>query len=573
MMLLGRNLRSLRTCALLALILALSLVATANVALVSVVSLQARSATRDAQKIIIILAEFQDLKHSVSRNTIQERVTELDTFYREVSYGLAWIKADVTERWYEIPGQISKWDIQKWSYNKEDMRDFRQKAVTVADVDVDYRSYDYVAIVTVGRVWPNAASGLPLSNNDGVKQMKVVVLNEQSLMGTYAHELGHVLPSEYRPWRGQGLPDLYSYEAREKNEPSSVFVGPWCIMDASSSPKHFCAWSKIMLGWITPEVATASPANVYLYTIQPLEDESGLRAVKVSLKDGTYFVIEARTKKGFDRNLPGEGVLIYYVDESKSSGYGVVRTVDRNLSTKTLDDAFFQVGDKYENDEKSVYVVVVKVDKLAYTIAVSGSKVLSVKDTDGDGLLDFLEEKLGTDPRKPDTDGDGLNDGDEVNRYKTDPLKPDTDGDGLSDGKEIQIGTDPLKPDTDGDGLTDGDEVNKYKTNPLKTDTDEDYWNDRIDPMPTNPLVPNFLFVIAAVAIVALVVVIRRRRRPLPTPPPISLTEPAMVASYPSRVVEPRTAVAGYCIECGSGLPFGVRYCPRCGTKQERAVN
>jgi len=567
------SLRSLRRHALLALILALFVVATADIRLVSVVSLQSRSATRDAQKIIMILVEFQDLKHSVSRNTIQDRLSELDTFYREVSYGLAWIKADVTERWYEIPGQTSKWDIQKWSYNKEDMKDFRQKAVTVADPDVDYRSYDYVAIVTAGRVWPNAASGLTLSNNDGVKQMKVLVLNEQSPMGTYAHELGHLLPSEYRPWRGQGLPDLYSYDARERNEPSSIFVGPWCIMDASSPPKQFCAWSKIMLGWITPEVTTASPTNVYLYTIQPLEEASGLRAVKVSLKDGTYFVIEVRTKKGYDRNLPGEGVLIYYVDESKSSGYGVVRVADRNSSTKTLDDAYFRVGDKYENDEKSVYVVVAQVDKLAYTVAVSGSKVLSVKDTDGDGLLDYIEERLGTDPRNPDTDGDGLNDGDEVNRYKTNPLNPDTDGDGLLDGMEIKMGTDPLNPDTDGDGLTDGDEVYKYHTNPLKVDTDDDYWNDRIDPMPTNPFIPNILFVIAPAAIIVLVVVVHRRRRALPTPPPFFAAQPAAVASYPSPVLGPPTAVAGYCIECGFGLPFGVRYCPRCGTKQERAVN
>lgn len=40
------------------------------------------------------------------------------------------------------------------------------------------------------------------------------------------------------------------------------------------------------------------------------------------------------------------------------------------------------------------------------------------------------------------------------------PAPPtDTDGDGLSDDEERRIGTDPLNPDTDGDGYRDGDEV------------------------------------------------------------------------------------------------------------------
>ncbi|MFN8359509.1 MAG: OmpA family protein [Candidatus Kapaibacterium sp.] len=103
----------------------------------------------------------------------------------------------------------------------------------------------------------------------------------------------------------------------------------------------------------------------------------------------------------------------------------------------------------------------------------------SKTDTDGDGLTDETEERIGTDPNNPDTDGDGLSDGDEVDDYKTDPLKPDTDGDGLKDGAEVnQYKTDPLKADTDGDGLTDGAEVNTHKTDPKNADTDGDGLSD-----------------------------------------------------------------------------------------------
>jgi hypothetical protein len=67
-------------------------------------------------------------------------------------------------------------------------------------------------------------------------------------------------------------------------------------------------------------------------------------------------------------------------------------------------------------------------------------------DSDGDGLPDWFELLIGTDPFNPDTDGDGLTDGEEVLRYHTNPLKADTDGDGYSDGEEVKASSDPLDP-------------------------------------------------------------------------------------------------------------------------------
>ena len=161
-----------------------------------------------------------------------------------------------------------------------------------------------------------------------------------------------------------------------------------------------------------------------------------------------------------------------------------------------------------------------------------------VLDADNDGLIDFFEKIIGTDPNNRDTDGDGLLDGEEIsisvrvveefflnnlgcvffvseqctNLFKifindnsqlnTSPLKADSDGDGFSDGfevkeagtdpldkndfpldldldslfgfEELQIGTDPNNRDTDNDGLFDGDEVNTFRTDPVNPDTDGD---------------------------------------------------------------------------------------------------
>ena len=87
-------------------------------------------------------------------------------------------------------------------------------------------------------------------------------------------------------------------------------------------------------------------------------------------------------------------------------------------------------------------------------------EVVTPADTDGDGLTDEEEIRLGTDPNNPDTDGDGLDDGVEVNTYQTDPLDEDTDGDGLTDGAEVDVwGTSPTNGDSDGDTFGDGEEV------------------------------------------------------------------------------------------------------------------
>lgn len=100
-------------------------------------------------------------------------------------------------------------------------------------------------------------------------------------------------------------------------------------------------------------------------------------------------------------------------------------------------------------------------------------------DNDSDGISNYQEYLLGTDPLTADSDHDGLSDGDEVNTYGTDPLKSDTDGDGLSDGDEIALGLNPLVIDTDGDGIPDNEE--KFSQSKTFDADDEDTVVQKID--------------------------------------------------------------------------------------------
>jgi alpha-tubulin suppressor-like RCC1 family protein len=76
-------------------------------------------------------------------------------------------------------------------------------------------------------------------------------------------------------------------------------------------------------------------------------------------------------------------------------------------------------------------------------------------DSDQDGLSDWKEISLGSDPTNPDTNGDGILDG-EAYAMGISLTNTDMDGDGLTNAQEYLLGTNPFWNDTDGDGALDG---------------------------------------------------------------------------------------------------------------------
>jgi hypothetical protein len=105
----------------------------------------------------------------------------------------------------------------------------------------------------------------------------------------------------------------------------------------------------------------------------------------------------------------------------------------------------------------------------------SGEPTDTTTDTDADGLTDFVELGIGTDPRFADTDDDGVDDLVEVDgftvacsantgapvRWFGDPGNPDSNGDGVADGSEWSVDSDGdctpdlFADDNDGDGVPD----------------------------------------------------------------------------------------------------------------------
>ncbi len=159
--------------------------------------------------------------------------------------------------------------------------------------------------------------------------------------------------------------------------------------------------------------------------------------------------------------------LSEYISLDFSGGYNFVFTDALNLVDANGNDAYFNAA-------------------AGLTIKLQSG----LSDSDGDGISDKEEKRLGTNKHLKDSDTDGLGDGDEIYQYRTHPLRIDTDNDGLNDREEVvDYLTDPRNRDSDGDGLSDSEEVFNYRTSPLKKDSDGDRLSDKdeVSVTRTNP--------------------------------------------------------------------------------------
>lgn len=132
-------------------------------------------------------------------------------------------------------------------------------------------------------------------------------------IGTFVHEFGHVL----------GLADHYdtSYGML------TFGLGAWDTMASGSynndmnTPPVFSAFERAELGWLdyTDLNIDADSINVLPY----LADCNKAYRIKVDgTNDNEYFILENRQKTGWDKYLPGHGMLTWHIDMDEAAWKG-----------------------------------------------------------------------------------------------------------------------------------------------------------------------------------------------------------------------------------------------------------
>ena len=282
---------------------------------------------------------FRDL--FFSKNVVKTgSVTE---YYADVSGGKISITGDVvgpfelpqTEESYAHKGHGIKGPAAEKFPNARTMANDTVSAVEKAGIDLSkydnkHRAEGYVdafIIVHAGMggeetlnvkdIW-SCKWVLPgkIPREVGSSKTKVypfLTIPENAKLGVCAHELGHLI---------FGWPDLYDVTGKSRG------IGKWCLMSSGSwgsvgneapgtTPCHPSAWCKLDQGWVDALV-DATNNDVFLNDVKAnvsnTVNANRFGNVHKLWSNGQatgneYFLVENRTKSGYDGSLPGEGLL------------------------------------------------------------------------------------------------------------------------------------------------------------------------------------------------------------------------------------------------------------------------
>jgi M6 family metalloprotease-like protein len=283
---------------------------------------------KDVFRLAVVGIEFPDVKHNAKATpkeweaalfskgsyrgkngvTGQPVYGSLNDYFLEQSAGVFRLEGKAFD-WVEVGKKRADYAQGSGTSNKTGLPLEALEKVAARDGKDAFKDFDGFLFLYAGdRIQTNRGSlYYPHSGTIGFQSKRLpYLLNAEggarpTAAGGFVKEFGEVL----------GLPDL---AARPEN-PGSAGLGAWCAMSnpiTDERPQHFCAWSKERLGWVKP--AAIDPAVKQKLVLSPIED-SPRECFKVLVRpDGSeYLLLENRKKKGFDANLPGEGLLIWRV--------------------------------------------------------------------------------------------------------------------------------------------------------------------------------------------------------------------------------------------------------------------
>ncbi|XP_024392239.1 uncharacterized protein [Physcomitrium patens] len=292
----------------------------------------ARQRPRGVCNVAIVLVDFidkkfeaeQDLAH-YQRLWFGEGTNSVRDYFRDVSKNLVDVQGEIVGPCrmphplkYYANGQNGLGD------NPPNARAMAKDAARIADRMITFTKYDNdgdgfvdaFVIVHAGQgaeltglandIWSHkfVLDGGPY-RADNTSVYAYLTIAADSKLGVCAHELGHLV---------FGWPDLYDADS------TSSGIGGWCLMASGSyngdgdNPAPPSAWCKVDQGWVTVTEVT-STAMISLLDVK--DGNQVLKLWKDGAPDTEYFLLENRQQIARDADLPGHGLCLWHIDETK----------------------------------------------------------------------------------------------------------------------------------------------------------------------------------------------------------------------------------------------------------------
>lgn len=286
-------------------------------------------------RVLVLCVDFSDLPAVTTIPTINSRFFSTTgdsflTYFKEVSYS-KWIPNGEVHGWYRAPHPYTYYINDNWGYGTypnnarrlvEDVID-----LAIADPAINWPLFDTnnngkidnIIVVHAGAeaawngstnlFWAYSSTITSTKYADSKSIDKYVLTAEYTYTGASqrigidCHEFSHLL----------NIPDLYDNSNNSNGVGNYSLMGMGCWENNGLKPVHLDAWSKYKLGFMD---ITANPQG----TVTVNNVETHADAIKYTTSDPReYFLIENRQKTLFDTYLPGDGLLIWHINENRSN--------------------------------------------------------------------------------------------------------------------------------------------------------------------------------------------------------------------------------------------------------------